>query len=141
MDSIATYCHQEFDLKRLVIKERHKNKLLQMAERQGMPLFGIYDSVKVIDVEVPIPKYVLETLALGPKNPVLEKYNVKSTLAEVDGLLEFCESKECSPDMKNEIEAATIRYNKKSEQQIPQRNVAMTKKFLSENKLLAVPVI
>ena len=91
-------------------------------------------------VEVQIPKYVLETLALGPKNPVLEKYNVKTTLAEVDGLLEFCESKECSPDMKNEIEAATIRYNKKSEQQIPQRNVIMKRKFVKDNDLFAVPM-
>ena len=140
IESIASYCHEEVSLKRLVIKERHQNKLIQMAETQGRPLFGIHDSVKVIDVTIPIPKYVLDTLALGPKHPVLDQFNAKTTLAEVDGLLEYCESKESTPDMVNQIEAATVRYSKHSEKQPPHKHVALTKKFLIKNNLLAVPM-
>ena len=45
------------------------------------------------DIENQLPTYVMETLALGPKNAVLDKINHKDILAEVDGLLKHCQSK------------------------------------------------
>ena len=42
--------------------------------------------------------------------------------------------------MKNEVEAATVRYIKKCREQVPHRNVIKTKEFLKENKLKAVPM-
>ena len=98
----------------------------------------MYDSVKVIDVDIEIPRYVLDTLALGPKHPVLDKFDLKTSLAEVEGLLEFCEPKDCPTGMVNEIEAASTRYHKKADKQLIHKNVVLTKKFLEKNDLMAV---
>ena len=96
--------------------------------------------VKIIDVDIDIPKYGMETLALGPKNPILETFNSKPILAEVDSLLEFCESRIEEAEVKNNIECATAAYNKKAKLGSIDRNVEMTRKFLKHNDLLAVPI-
>ena len=88
LESIVYYCNEDVYLVRLVTVERHKNKLLQLSKAQGRPLFQIKDSVQLMDVEVVVPKYVLDTLSVGPKSPVLDDYDTKTTLAEVDLLLE-----------------------------------------------------
>ena len=98
------------------------------------------DSVKIIDVHVPIPDYVMQTLALGPKNPTLDKFDSNRILAEMDSVLEFCKSRVPDPEMKNEMESATISYNKNAKEKLPSRNVVLTNKFLKKNKLLAVPM-
>ena len=102
----------------MVTQDMHKNKLLQLSEEQAKPLFNIMDSVKIIDVHVPIPDYVMQTLALGPKNPTLDKFDPNRILAEIDSVLEFCESRVPDPEMKNEMESGTISYNKKAKEKL-----------------------
>ena len=36
---------------------------------------------------------VLQTLSLGPRNPVLERFDQNEILAELDSLMEFCKNK------------------------------------------------
>ena len=55
-----------------------------MSKEQGRPLFNLHDTVKLFELDIVPPKYVLNTLALVPKNPVLAKFDWKEMLAEID---------------------------------------------------------
>lgn len=136
LPAIVYDCHPEALMERMVINDRHNNKLIQLSKQQHWPLFSIKDSVKVLDVNVQIPKFVFETLSLGPKNPVLRRFNSKAVLAEVDLLLKFCESKSLVPEVKNQIGAETVNYNSNCVNQAVQKNVTLTKKFLKEHQLI-----
>ena len=85
------------------------------------------------------PQYVLDTLALGPNNSILDKFNSKEMLAELDLLLKNCKHNNISSEVINDINAATMKYIKACSKQKSPRNLVMTKKYLTENKLMAVP--
>ena len=138
--SIAWHSNMELKEARLNLEEVHKKKLRVLSHEQGKPMFNINTSVKVVDVDVPIPKYVLDTLALGPKNPILDKFDKKDVLAEIDSLLEFGEKRMLSSDTLNEIETATVIYNKKCEKQAPNKGVVLANIFRKDNSLLSVPM-
>ena len=59
------------------VEALHTQKLGNLSKEQGCPLFNLHHTVKLFELNIVPPKYVLDTLALGPKNPVLEKVNQK----------------------------------------------------------------
>ena len=45
----------------------HNKKLVALSEEQERPLFNVKNTVVLCGVDIPPPRYVMETLALGPK--------------------------------------------------------------------------
>ena len=127
--SVAFQCNSELVSMKDIVNKRHSEKINRLSKEQNKPLFNIKNSVKILDVNIPIPTYVMETLSLGPKNPVLDAYDKKLTLVELDQVLEFCQRKGVSLDLLNHIESATIQYSRKCSEQKPDRNVIMTDFF------------
>ena len=80
------------------------------------------------------PDYVLQVLSMGPKQPVMDDFRPKHLLAEVDIVLSRLSDK-CSPDTINQINIATIQYINECKKQ----KAEMTKQYLLQNDLLAVP--
>ena len=81
----------------------------------------------------------METLALGPKNSVLERFDQNDVLAELDELMRYCKGKDMSDEFITDINVKTLAYIKKCKKQKPSRNILLTKRYLKENDLLAVP--
>ena len=71
---------------------KHCNKSQNLSKEQERPLFNVHDTVKLIDLDETPPRYVLDTLALGPNNSILDKFNAKEMLAELDILVKKCQS-------------------------------------------------
>ena len=99
----------------------------------------MHDTIKLFKLDIVPPKYVLDTLVLGLKNPVLEKFDQKAMLAEIDLLLNHLQEQNVSNETISNINTATMNYNKKCLKQSIHRNLIMTKKYLEKHKLLAVP--
>ena len=59
------------------------------------------------------PTYMMETLALGPKNAVLERFDPKDVLAEVDELLVHCKVNNISDETITDINVKTLTYVKR----------------------------
>ena len=97
------------------------------------------DTVKLFDIGIVPPKYVIDTLALGPKNPVLTKFDQKEILAEIDIVLSKLNERNVSNKVINDINVATLQYIKTCCKQKTPRNILMTRWFLKEHDLLAVP--
>ena len=95
--------------------------------------------MKLYDLDSPPPRYVLDTLALGPKNAVLDNFNAKEVLAEIDSLLSHCKRANVSNDIINNINVATFKYIKSRSSQKSPRNLILTKRYLKDHSLLAVP--
>ena len=55
-------------------KATYTKKLENLSKEQGHSLFNLQDAVKLFELDVLPPKYI-DTLALDPKNPVLEKFD------------------------------------------------------------------
>ena len=110
--SLVFYGYKESMNNWAYLMEKHEKKLKSLAVQQDRPLLVANNVLKLIDVDIPVPQYVIDTLSLGPKNPVLDTFDKNMVLAEVDLLLEFCEPKDVSEDTKNEIETATGAYIK-----------------------------
>ena len=81
----------------------------------------------------------MDTLSLGPKNAVLDRFDPKDILAEVDGLLYYCKSKNVPDEIITDINVKTLAYIKKCKKMKVSRNIQMTKKYLKEHDLLAIP--
>ena len=80
-----------------------------------------------------------QTLSLGPKNSIMDTFNAKDILAEVDGLLYHCKTRDVGEDIITDINVKTLSYIKKCKQMKFSRHILMTKKYLKEHDLLAVP--
>ena len=91
------------------------------------------------DLNITPPNYVLETLSLGPKNAVLDKFEPKDVLAELDGLINHCTENNISDQTITNINVKTLNYIKKCKKLKSSRHIQKTKTFLKENKFLAVP--
>ena len=87
-------------------------KLASLSSEQQRPLFEVYDTVKVIDIDFQIPEYVLETLSLGPKNAVVESFDSKEVLTQMDSLLYSCKRDGIISEVMNSINVATFNYAK-----------------------------
>ena len=80
------------------------------------------------------PKYVMDTLSRGWRNPVLGKFDKNDILAELDGLLKYCKDNNVNKD----INIKTLTYIRNCRKQKYSRNIELRRKYLKENKLLAV---
>ena len=121
------------------IKSGHDKKLLNLSEEQQRLLFNVKNTVVLHGLEEQPPNYVMETLSLGPKNAVLEKFNPHDVLVELDDVLRHCKDNGVTEDVISDINMKTIGYIKKCKKQKSSRNVAATKRYLKEKKLLAIP--
>ena len=121
------------------VSSNQRRKLESLSLQQERPLFNVQDTVKLYQLDVKPPQYVLDTLAMGPRNPVLDKFNKKDVLAEIDYLLSRLKKRNMSDDIINEINAATLKYIKSCASQRTPRHIVMTQRYLKENKLLALP--
>ena len=74
---IAFYSRQNVKAVQLKVKETHRKKLEWLSKRQQRPLFDVQDTVKIADRDIHQPQYVIDTLALGPKNAVLDNFDPK----------------------------------------------------------------
>ena len=119
--------------------ERHNRKLTALSEEQERPLFNVQNTVVICGLETPPPTYVMETLSLGPKNAVLDRFDPKEVLAEVDGLLYHCKKNKVSDEIITDINVKTLTYIKKCKKLKTSRNIQMTRKYLKDHDLLAIP--
>ena len=138
LPSIAVYTRahrQEVRKKQLTT---HNKKLLKLSTAQEQPLFNVKNTVLTYELDVNPPSYVMETLALGPKNAVLDKFNPHDALAELDMLLNYCKANGVSDETITYINVKTLTYINKCKQLKPSRNLIMPKKYLTANNLVAV---
>ena len=80
-------------------------------------------TVKFVDVDQMPPQYVLDTLALGPNNSILDKFNSKEMLAELDMLLKNFKNNNVSSEVINDINAARMKFIKAYSKQKSPRNL------------------
>ena len=61
----------------LEVASTHQKKLDNLSKQQERPLFSVHDTVRLFELDIHPPKYVLDMLPVGPKNPILNKFNKK----------------------------------------------------------------
>ena len=123
------------------VSETHNKKLRSLSEIQEKPLLNVNNTVKILEDNINIPTYVIETLSLGPKHVILDKFNAKDVLVELDLFLNHCQNKCVPEETINEINSKTLNYIKHCKQMKPTRNVVMTRKFLKDVRLVANKII
>ena len=120
--------------------ETYSKKLQNLSIDQGKPLFITENTVKLIDIEQTPPLYVVETLSLGPRSAVLEDFDPKEVLAEIDNLLRHCKDngKFLHDEWITGINVKTLNYMKKCKKLKTSRH-SLTKRYLKDNDYLALP--
>ena len=103
------------------------------------PLFKINNTVICYQLDKIPPKFVMDTLSMGPRNAVLDEFNQNDVLSELDSFIKFCQDKKINEEMITDINVKTLSYIKACKKQKTPRNIHMTRKYLKENELLAVP--
>ena len=121
------------------VQNTHSKKLSALSKEQQRPLFDVHDTIKICDNDIKPPQYVIDTLALGPRNAVLDEFNQKETLAQIDALLYNCKKDKVADEIMNDINVATLKYIKSCSKQKCPRNLLLTKRYLKEHDILAVP--
>ena len=81
----------------------------------------------------------METLSLGPKNAVQDKFNPHDVSAELDDLLVHCKKNGISEETVSDINIKTLNYIKRCKKMKSSRNIQLTKRYLKENDLVAAP--
>ena len=76
---------------------------------------------------------------IGIRCAVLDHVEPKDILAELNGLLSYCKEKEVEEETITDINIKTLAYIKKCQKQKSPRNITMTKRYLKDNELLAIP--
>lgn len=137
--SVILHTRYNLRLLRNVRSQKLNNKLRTLSDEQDRPLFNVRNTVLCYQLDNVPPKFVLETLSLGPKNAVLEKFNQNDVLCELDGLLKHCRDNDVKDELITDINVKTLTYIKNCKKQRSSRNIQVTKKYLKDNKLLAVP--
>ena len=112
--------------------------IVDVAEKQSKPLCNVGDTVKVLD-DLKVPSKILEYLSLGPKHPILDKFNEIQFLADIDGLLHNLNSNGASKEKLDEVNALALWYNKEMKKQREDPMLNEVKKYLTKEKLKAVP--
>ena len=133
--------HTRYDLRLLADKlmTNFDSKLTKLSREQDKPLFNVHNTVICYQLDSTPPKYVIETLSLGPKNSTLEKFNQNDILSELDSLVSFCKKNKVDNNIITDINVKTLAYIKKCKKQRSPRHVQLTKQYLKQNKLLAIP--
>ena len=124
---------------RKVVKQKHDKKLRWLSEKQSKPLFNVENTVLISEFTGFIPSYVKQTLSLGPRHPVMSKFNENDVLVELDRFLNYCDKNFIPDNTVTEINIKTLNYIKQCKKQKVPKHIKMTKDFLKKNKLLAVP--
>ena len=137
--SVVLYTRYNRSISRKSILLNHKHKIQNLSASQQKPLLNIQNTVKVVGFDKPVPKYVLETLTLGPRNPVLNKFNEKDVLCELDCFLNFCQKNLILDKTITDINVKTLHYIKQCRKQKTPRHLNLTKQFLKDNNLVVVP--
>ena len=145
--SILFTIHQETVFMNFRLEENHRSKINGLAEKQDKPLKNTFNNVKLLDPNIKLPEYAAKVLAMGPKHPVIDKYTIKDTLAEVDSLLEYLEPKiivndegvDITTQTQNLIEFEANKYNQCMSKKKINTDYMKTNKFLKQNGLKAVP--
>ena len=109
--SIAFYTRQTVKTVRVSVQKTHARKLDAWSKEQQKPLFDVHDTVKILDEDIKPPRYVIDTLALGPKNATLYR----------------CKGAKISTSIMNDINVATFKYIKACSSQKHARNFILTK--------------
>ena len=110
--SVILFSRIKLSETRTQVVKTHTKKLENLAHQQERPLFTVPDTVKLLDLDLQPPQYVLDTLALGPNNSILDKFNRKEMLADLDLLLKKCQADKVTSEVINDINAATMKYIK-----------------------------
>ena len=139
LPSVAFHSRQNAREARNEVRSIHHKKLLALSEEQERPLFSVRNTVTLHNLDEEPPAFVIDTLSLGPKNAVLQRFNPHDVLAEIDGLLSYCKNNKLTEDVISDINIKTISYIKKCKKQKPSRHIQATKRYLKERDLLAVP--
>ena len=139
LPSVVLYTNIERRQQIVNRRNTHTKKLLTLSEDQGRPLFNVRNTVVCCGLDKEPPKYVLETLSLGPKSAVLDSFNPKVVLTELDLFMDYCEEKYIPEDVVTDINVKTLSYIKKCKKMKNSRNINKTKEYLKNNELLAVP--
>ena len=145
--SIINVIHVEHIRMTLQLEDKYKRKLVGLSEHQDRPINENYKNVLILDDDIKIPKFFMKCLSLGPKHPVVGKFNNNDVLTEIDCLLEHIEPKMIIDDngknieeaTKNLIEVEAHKYSKIMSQKKVDTNFVRTIKFLKANQLRAVP--
>ena len=120
-------------------RRTHNKKLSDLSEKQERPLFNVENTVITCGLTATSSAYVLETLALGPKNAVLDRFNPKDILAELDGLLYHCRKNNIPDETITDINVKILTYIKKCRKMRNSKNIMQTNKYLKDHDLLAIP--
>ena len=86
-------------------------KLNRLSKEQKRPLFNVKNTVMCYNLDRQPPKYVMETLALGPKNSVLDRFDQNDVLAELDELIRYCKGKDKSDEFITDINVKTLAFD------------------------------
>ena len=108
----------------------HNKKLLALSAEQERPLFSVDNTVVAYELDHQPPEYVMKTLALGPKNAVLDDFDPKDILAELDGLLSHCKRNNISNETVTDINVKTLTYIKKCKRMKSSRNISHDQEIL-----------
>ena len=103
--------------------------MLRLSSEQERPLFNVNNTVICYKLDKNPPKYVMDTLSLGPRNPVLGKFDENDILAELDGLLKYCKDNNVNEDTITDINIKTLTYIKNCRKQKSSRNIELTRKI------------
>ena len=136
--SVVLYSRMTVQNIYLEVTSTHQKKLDNLSKQQEGPLFNVHDTVKLFELDIHPQKYVLETLSMGPKNSILDKFNQKELPAEIDLLLNRLGKANLSSDVLNDINVAILKYVKSCLSQRTPRHIIMTKRYLQGKDLLAV---
>ena len=91
----------------------------------------------MFELDIVPTKNALDTLALGPKNPVLEKFDQNVMLAEI---VNRFQEENVSNETFSYINITAVNYIRKCSKQSIPRNVIMMKKYIKGHDLLKVPI-
>ena len=137
--SVILHCRYNLRLLRQQKSLKLNDKLLRLSKKQEKPLFNVNNTVLFYNLETVPPKFVLDTLSLGPRNAIIDRFDQNDVLSELDDFLKYCKDKNIDEETITDINIKTLSYIKDCRKQKTPRNVQLTRKYLAENRLLAVP--
>ena len=80
LESVWSHTERIRSETRVRVAENHTKKLKILSELQEKPLLNVQNTVKILENDISIPKYVMNALSLGPKHVILDKFNSKDVL-------------------------------------------------------------
>ena len=125
--SVVLYSRMTVQNIHLEVTSTHQKKLDNLSKQQERPLFNVHDTIRIFELDIRPPKYVLDTLSMRRKNPILDKFNQKELLAEIDLLLNQLGKANGSNDVLNDINVATLKYIKNCLSQRTPKHIITTK--------------